>query len=75
MTEANKANWNSEGENADRMTADFCTDCVCDDRAGDAAEEILDTEGRDDFVPTILKGVFARRAVDVKGREGIYLKS
>jgi hypothetical protein len=36
------------------MTADFCTDCVCDETAGDAAEEILEAGGREDFLLTIL---------------------
>ena len=54
MTEANNANCKLEGEKADFEIEDFCMCFVADDTAGEAAEDILETAPREDFLALIL---------------------
>ena len=56
MTDANKANWYSDGEKAARRMEDLLPMCDRPD-AGDAADETL-VDGREVFLPIFLVGTF-----------------
>lgn len=57
MTDANKANWYSDGEKAARRIEDLLPMCDRPD-AGDAADEAL-VDGREVFLPIFLVDAFS----------------
>lgn len=55
MTDAKSANWNSDGEKAERMMEDFLTVTVAEAADGAAAEDTLDTARDELFFPMLSK--------------------
>lgn len=60
MTDAKRANWNSEGEKADRMMDDFFTVTVAEAVEGVAVEDIFDTARDELFFPILGKYIYSR---------------